>query len=369
MIKFFDLERQYQEIKNEIEAKLLPIFKSQHFILGPEVEGLEKEMAEYLKVKHAISCASGTDALLLALSVYNIGAGDEVITTPFTFFATAGSISRVGAKPVFVDIDDKTFNIDPEQIKAKITPKTKAIIPVHLYGQTADMKAIKEIAEKHNLKVIEDACQAIGAEHNGDLVGNIGDIGCFSFFPTKNLGAFGDAGLVTTNDDETARLLKMYRVHGSERRYYHDYIGWNSRCDAIQAAVLRVKLKYLDTWAEKRNKTANFYTDFFVKNLKDSVTPPFIAPYTTKHVYNQYVVKAKKRDQLKEFLASKGIGSEIYYPVPLHVQKCYLDLGYKKGDLPVTDRLTEEVLALPIFPELKEEEKQEVVEEIKNFYQ
>ncbi|MFA5879603.1 MAG: DegT/DnrJ/EryC1/StrS family aminotransferase [Candidatus Margulisiibacteriota bacterium] len=368
MIKFFDLERQYQEIQKEIEPKLLEIFKSQYFILGPEVQALEKELAAYLNVKHAITCASGTDALLLALSVFNIAPGDEVITTAFTFFATAGSISRVGAVPVFVDIDDKTFNIDPKKIEEKITSKTKAIIPVHLYGQPAAMNEINQIAKKYNLKVIEDACQAIGAEYKGQQVGVIGDVGCFSFFPTKNLGAFGDAGLVTTNDDETARLLNSYRVHGSEKRYYHDYIGWNSRCDAIQAAVLRIKLKYLNTWAKKREATAKFYDDFFNTNLPGKVTPPFIAEATTKHVYNQYVVKAKSRDQLKAYLAEKGIGSEIYYPVPLHMQKCYLDLGYKKGDLPVTDQLTEEVLALPIFPELTDLEKQEVAAAIKSFY-
>ncbi len=368
MIKFFDLERQYQPLEEEILAKIKPIFKSQGFILGSEVTAFEKEIAEFIGVKHAISCSSGTDALLLSMMIYNIGPGDEVICPAFTFFATAGSISRTGATPVFVDIDEETFNIDPAKIEEKITTKTRAIMPVHLYGQPANMKEINRIAKKHNLLVFEDACQAIGAKYEDKQVGTLSDIGSFSFFPTKNLGAFGDAGLVTTNNDETARLLKMYRVHGSEKRYYHEFIGANFRCDAIQAAVLRIKLKHLNTWAKKRQATAKFYTDFFKINLNGKVTPPVIAKETTEHVFNQYVIKAEKRDELKAFLADKGIGSEIYYPVPLHEQQCYQYLGYKKGSLPITEKLTEEVLALPIFPELLEEEKKQIIETIAEYY-
>ena len=368
MIKQLDLQRQYQQIKAEILAKFAEIAESQYFILGPEVLKFESEMAEYIGVKHAIGCSSGTDALIMALMALNIQPGDEVITTPFTFFATAGAISRVGATPVFVDIEPTFYNIDPAKIEAVITPKTKAIIPVHLYGQCADWAALQAIAKKHNLPLIEDACQAIGAKWQGQQAGTLGDMAAFSFFPSKNLGGFGDAGLITTNDDALAKTLHKIRVHGSEKRYYHDIMGGNFRIDALQAAFLRIKLRYLESWHAGRNQVADAYTQFFNTHLKDIIKTPAIAPFNTRHVFHQYVMDVPKRDELRQYLADQQISSEIYYPVPLHLQGCYQSLGYKLGDFPVSEAAAESILALPIFPELTETEISTVCQAILEFY-
>lgn len=369
MIKQLDLGRQYEQIKTEILAKFAEIAESQYFILGPEVSKFEDEMASYIGVKHAIGCSSGTDALIMALMALEIGPGHEVITTPFTFFATAGAISRVGATPVFVDIEPNFYNLDPQKIEAAITPKTRAIIPVHLYGQCANWAAIKTIAETHRLAVIEDACQAIGAKWQGQQAGTLGNIGTFSFFPSKNLGGFGDAGLVTTNDDALAKTLHKIRVHGSERRYYHDIMGGNFRIDALQAAFLRIKLRYLESWHEGRNKVAAAYTEFFETKLNEVVKTPKIAPFNDRHVFHQYVIEVPRRDDLRQYLADRQISSEIYYPVPLHLQNCYEGLGYKVGDLPVSENAANSILALPIYPELTHVEIDEITTAILSFYQ
>jgi dTDP-4-amino-4,6-dideoxygalactose transaminase len=315
-----------------------------------------------------VGCASGSDALLLSMMALGIGHGDEVITVPFTFFATAGSISEAGAKPVFADVRPESFNMDPEKIEAKITPRTKAIMPVHLFGQCADMDAINAIAKRRKLAVIEDACQAIGASRNGVRAGALGDTGCFSFFPTKNLGGFGDGGLITTRSASLNGTLLMLRVHGSKVRYVHELPGINSRLDALQAAVLRVKLNHLDRWAEGRQRNARRYEQLFTDaKLLTRVT----LPKTDKgnvHVYNQFTIRAQKRDDLRAYLKEKGIGSEIYYPIPLHLQSCYRELGHKKGDFPASERASEEALSLPIFAELTEDQQAYVVRTIGDFY-
>jgi dTDP-4-amino-4,6-dideoxygalactose transaminase len=347
MIPFLDLKAQHEPIKKEIMQAIERVIDSSEFILGKEVELFEKEIANYLGVKHAIGVASGSDALLLALMALDIKAGDEVITTPFTFFASAAAIVRVGARPVFVDIDKRTFNMNADLIEAAITKKTKAILPVHIFGQSCDMDKIMSIAKKHNLKVVEDACQAIGAEWKEKKVGGIGDIGCFSFFPTKNLGAMGDAGLITTNDDIIAAYLRKARVHGSEKKYYHEFIGLNSRLDEMQATILRVKLKYLDGWNDERRKIANEY-DLALNGR-------FIVPVVSEgavHVFHQYVVLArneKERDKSLQVLKERGIASGVYYPLPLHLQNCFKDFGYHKGDLPVGEKICKIILSLPIY--------------------
>jgi dTDP-4-amino-4,6-dideoxygalactose transaminase len=363
-IPAFDLKRQYRNLSSELLPILEEVMAKGQFILGENVELLEKELADYCGTKYAVGVASGTDALLLSLEALGIGEGDEVITTPFTFFATSEVISLLKAKPVFVDIDSKTFNIDPDKIEDAITTKTKAVIPVHLFGQMAEMDDIEYLAEKYDLYIIEDACQAIGAEYKGRRAGSIGDTGCFSFFPTKNLGAFGDGGLITTNDEKLYEKIKLLRVHGSRRKYYHELIGHNSRLDEIQAAILRVKLKYLDNWIERRIEIAKIYSE----GLKDlDVTVPEVKPYL-RHVYHQYVIRTKHRDELQEYLANKGIGTAIYYPLPLHLQECYKDLGYREGDLPEAEKASKEVIALPMWPELTNEEVNYIVESIREFF-
>jgi len=363
-IPAFDLKRQYRNLSSELLPILEEVMAKGQFILGENVELLEKELADYCGTKYAVGVASGTDALLLSLEALGIGEGDEVITTPFTFFATSEVISLLKAKPVFVDIDSKTFNIDPDKIEDAITTKTKAVIPVHLFGQMAEMDDIKYLAEKYDLYIIEDACQAIGAGYKGRRVGSIGDTGCFSFFPTKNLGAFGDGGLITTNDEKLYEKIKLLRVHGSRKKYYHELIGHNSRLDEIQAAILRVKLKYLDNWIERRIEIAKIYSE----GLKDlDVTVPEVKPYL-RHVYHQYVIRTKHRDELQEYLSNKGIGTAIYYPLPLHLQECYKDLGYREGDLPEAEKASKEVLALPMWPELTNEEVNYIVESIREFF-
>ncbi len=343
------------------------VFENQTFVLGAEVEEFERAAAEYCRARHAIGCASGSDALLLALMAYDIGPGDEVITVPFTFFATAGSIARLGAKPVFVDIRADDFNINPELIERAITPRTRAIIPVHLFGQCAAMEALMEIAQRHRLPVIEDAAQAIGADLHERRAGTMSEIGCFSFFPSKNLGGAGDGGLLTTNDDELAEKLRMLRVHGSKVKYYHRYVGINSRLDALQAAVLRVKLKYLDAWTEARQRNAARYNALFAEaGLEEVITP--VAHPGRRHIYNQYTIRCPQRDELMADLKEQGIGTEVYYPVPLHLQECFAYLSYGAGDLPVSEQTARECLSLPIYPELTAEMQQYVVEKIAEFY-
>ncbi|WP_408955109.1 DegT/DnrJ/EryC1/StrS family aminotransferase [Natroniella sp. ANB-PHB2] len=369
-VPLLDLKGQYEEIKDEIQEAINEVLDSTRYIMGENVTGLEKEVADYCDVKYGIGVASGTDALLLSLKALEVGPGDEVILPTFTFFATAGVVSRLGAIPVFADIDPVTYNITPEEIEKRITDKTKAIIPVHLYGQPAEMDKIMELAEEHDLKVVEDACQAIGAEYKGEQVGNFGDATALSFFPSKNLGAYGDAGMVLTNDEELAERIKSLRVHGASPKYYHQEVGYNSRLDAIQAAILRVKLKYLDQWTEGRQRVAENYDRLFKEyDLEDKVVTPKKKVDDSTHVYHQYVVRVENRDELQKKLKEKGISSAVYYPVPLHLQECYEDLGYQKGDLPVAEKACGEVLALPIDPELSEEQVEYVVDSINNFYE
>jgi len=367
-VPLLDLKAQFQPLRAEIMAEVQTVCDEQGFILGPRVVAFEESVATYIGSRYAIGCASGSDALLLSLMAMGVKAGDEVITVPFTFFATAGAISRLGAKPVFVDIQPDTFNLDPRLIEQAITPRTKAIMPVHLFGQCADMVAIDEIAKRKNLFVIEDACQAIGAAQQGNRAGILGDTGCFSFFPTKNLGGFGDGGLITTNDKALADSMSMLRVHGSHVRYLHEAVGINSRLDALQAAVLQVKLKYLDKWTEGRRRNAERYRQLFAKT-KDvgRVTLPPTVPGNF-HVYNQFTVRAPKRDELRAFLKEKGVGTEVYYPLPMHLQHCYRDLGLQKGSFPLSEQAAEEVMSLPIYAELTEAQQVYVVEMIAEFY-
>jgi dTDP-4-amino-4,6-dideoxygalactose transaminase len=367
-VPLLDLKAQYRVIKAEVMLAIEAVCDEQGFVLGPRVAAFEEATAQYIGSRYAIGCASGSDALLLSLMAMGVKAGDEVITIPFTFFATAGAVSRLGAKPVFVDIQPDTFNIDPALMERAITPRTKAIIPVHLFGQCADMAAINEIAKRKKMYVIEDACQAIGASQGNKRAGILGDTGCFSFFPSKNLGGFGDGGLITTNDKALADSMAMLRVHGSQVRYLHEAIGFNSRLDALQAAVLQVKLKYLDQWTEGRRRNAERYRQLFTQTKHaDRVTLPPTAPGNF-HVYNQFTVRAPKRDELRTFLKEKGIGSEVYYPLPMHLQNCYRDLGHQKGSFPLSERAAEEVMSLPIYPELTEPQQSYVVEMIAEFY-
>jgi dTDP-4-amino-4,6-dideoxygalactose transaminase len=364
-----DLRAQYQSIRDEIEPVVLKLLASQMFVLGPEVAGLEAELARYCGVASAVGCASGTDALLLPLLARGIGAGDEVITTPYSFFATAGSIWRTGARPVFVDIEPDTYNIDPNRVEAAITPRTRMIIPVHLYGQTADMDRLLVIAAKHNLFVLEDAAQAIGARYKGRSAGSLGHAAALSFYPSKNLGGFGDGGMMLTDDTALARSLARLRVHGMEPKYIHHEVGFNSRLDALQAAVLRVKLRHLDAWTQQRREAAARYHGLFAAHgLARVVTPPTERPENF-HVYNQYVIRvsASVRDPLREYLTSRQIGTEIYYPVPLHLQPCFESMGHKAGDFPVSEAAARETLALPIYPELTEDQQRFVVASIGQF--
>lgn len=365
---FLDLQTQFSALRTEIMQAVTGVLESQRCVLGPEVDAFEREVNAYIGSKFAVSCASGSDALLLALMAYEIGAGDEVITTPFTFVATAGSIARLGARPVFVDIDPVTYNLDPAAVEKAITPRTRAIMPVHLFGLSADMDAVMAVANAHKISVVEDAAQAIGARYKDRQVGTIGAFGCFSFFPSKNLGAAGDGGLITTNDPELADRLRLLRGHGSRERYYYEILGTNSRLDSIQAAILRVKLRYLDTWAEGRRANAETYRQSFTANgLLNRVTPP-TQTANTYHVYNQYTIRVPRRDELKAHLAASGIPSEIYYPLALHMQRAFSALGYKEGDFPHSEAAGREVLSLPIYPELRREQLESVVQTISDFY-
>ena len=387
MIPILDLKAQYKSIEDEIHAAIERVVASQQFILGPEVEALEEEVAAYSHCRYGIGVSSGTDALLVSLMAIGLQPGDEVITTPYTFFATAGSIARLGGRPVFVDIDPGTYNIDPAGIEAVITSRTKAIMPVHLFGQMADMDPIMAIAERHGLYVIEDAAQAIGAEYKGRRAGSIGHLGCFSFFPSKNLGGFGDGGMVVTNDPELADRVKLLRGHGARPKYYHKVVGGNFRLDALQAAVLRVKLKYLDSWTSGRQRNAATYRRLFAeagltidppscltagchaRNKVACTLPPgrVVLPVEApdrRHIYNQFVIRVAQRDQVMAALKARRIGHEIYYPVPLHLQECFAYLGQRPGDLPASECAAAETLALPIYPELTDAMLAAVVEAV-----
>ncbi len=397
-VPLLDLKAQYATIREEVREALDRVADSQYFILGPEVEALEREVADYSSCGYGIGVSSGSDALLVCLMAIDLKPGDEVITTPYTFFATAGAVARLGGVPVFVDIDPYSYNIDPAKIEAAITQRTRAIIPVHLYGQMADMNPIMEVARRHNLIVIEDAAQAIGSEYEGRRAGSIGDFGCFSFFPSKNLGGFGDGGMVTTNDSALADRVKLLRNHGYRPKYYNKVVGGNFRLDAIQAAVLRVKLKHLDQWTEARQRNAARYRDLFneagmaidaqtvsstakggstvrtadgksvsLESARGVVLPVELP--NVRHIYNQFVIRCGRRDQLMEYLKQHKIGSEIYYPVPMHLQECFAELGHKQGDFATSECAAEETVALPIYPELTEEHLSSVVNAITEFYE
>lgn len=361
-VPLLDLKEQNETLRPEIEAALGRVLDTNAFILGGEVAELEKELAEYCGTKYAVGCASGSDALLLAMMALDVKAGDEVITTPYSFFATVSAITRLGAVPIFVDIDPQTYNLDVSQIEAGITERTKAIQPVHLYGQCADMIALREISRKHNIPLVEDAAQAIGAEENGVRAGAMSEVGCFSFYPSKNLGGMGDGGFMTTNDNKLAEKLFALRVHGSRERYYHKWVGLNSRLDGFQGAVLRVKLPHLDKWSDKRKANAEHYRELFIDaGLTEQVVLPFERE-NVRHIYNQFVVRVPvRRDELRQFLTENGIGTDIYYPVSLHLQECFEYLGYKAGDMPESEKASLETLALPIFPELMPEQIEYVV--------
>jgi dTDP-4-amino-4,6-dideoxygalactose transaminase len=368
-VPLLDLRAQHRTIRDEVLAALRRVVDAQAFILGEEVEALERELAEYCGTRFAIGCASGTDALLLALLALGIGPGDGVVIPPFTFFATAGAVVRAGARPLFADVEASTFNLDVDRaaVLACSLPRVRAVIAVHLFGACADMDPLREVAARRGIALIEDAAQAIGAEYKGRRAGALADVGCFSFYPSKNLGGYGDGGLLTTNDPALAERLRALRVHGSRERYVHEWVGFNSRLDALQAAVLRVKLRHLDEWTEARRRHADYYRRRFAE-LDLPVVAPSAPPYATRHVWNQFVIRAPERDRLREHLSRMGIGTEIYYPVPLHLQPCFRDLGYRPGDFPVSEQLTREVLALPIYPELTEEQLETVIEAVRSFY-
>jgi dTDP-4-amino-4,6-dideoxygalactose transaminase len=367
-ISFFDLKAQFAKMRIEILQAVETVLESQNFILGQQVELFEKEAAAFLEVPHAVGCASGTDALYLALCAQGIGPGDEVITTPFTFVATAGSIVRTGAKPVFVDILPETFNINPALIEQAVSSNTKAIIPVHLFGLSADMDPIMAIAKKHSLAVIEDAAQAIGSTYHGEKIGSIGDFGCFSFFPSKNLGCAGDGGMVTTKHKAMADRLNLLRAHGTRKKYHSEIIGMNSRLDALQAAILRVKLRHLDSWTKNRQERASLYTELFDQYKLANVIVAPQAPPQFGHVYNQYVIRSENRDSLRDYLQDQGIPTAIYYPEPLHLQPAFDYLKYAKGSMPESEKACDDSLALPVYPELPLEDQERVVQAIADFY-
>jgi dTDP-4-amino-4,6-dideoxygalactose transaminase len=390
-VPLLDLKAQYLAIKPEIDAAIAEVCESQKFILGPQVKALEEAVAKYCGCAHAVGVSSGTDALLVSLMAEGIGPGDEVITTAYSFFATAGCIARLGAKPVFVDIDPATYNIDPTRIEERCTNRTKAILPVHLYGQMADMDPIMDISKRHNLIVVEDGAQAIGAEYKGRRAGSIGHYGCFSFFPSKNLGAFGDGGMVVTNDPERAEKLRVLRAHGSKPKYYHKYVGGNFRLDTLQAAIVLAKLKHLDDWTARRQSNAARYDRLFEASglvssghvrLPKTASCSVTKDQTTKddgrgtmndglsgrHILNQYVVRVPRRNDLQAFLKEKGIGTEVYYPLPLHLQECFAYLGHKAGDYPESEGAAKETLALPIYPELNDEQAKYVVDSVRTFH-
>ncbi|MDR1917277.1 MAG: DegT/DnrJ/EryC1/StrS family aminotransferase [Synergistaceae bacterium] len=371
-IPSFDLKRNYARVEEEIKDAVLRVMSSTHFILGPEVSEFEREAAAYLEACRAVSCASGTDALILGLMAVGIKPGDEVITTPFSFFATASCITRLGAKPVFADVEPDSYNISMEGAHAAITPRTRAFIPVHLFGQMCRLEDISDTLKENDIALVEDCAQAFGAHRQvGSRMaraGTLGEFGCFSFFPTKNLGAYGDAGMVACSSDSIAERLLRLRVHGASSTYLHEEVGINSRLDAIQASVLRVRLRHIETWTEERREIARRYDMLFAESgLQDVITVP-VEIAGNRHTYHQYVVKAKNRDELQKYLAAQGITTRVYYPLPLHLQPCFSYLGYKRGDFPVSEKLCDEVLALPIFPELTADEQERVAGGIAKFY-
>jgi dTDP-4-amino-4,6-dideoxygalactose transaminase len=369
-VPLLDLQAQYETIRDEVRRAVDRVFDSQQFVLGAEVQALEEEIARYSQTKFAIGCASGSDAVLLALMTCGVGAGDEVITTPFSFFATAGAITRLGARPVFVDIDERTFNLNPSLVEAALTERTKAIMPVHLYGQCAEMNPLIELSQPRGIPIIEDAAQAIGAEDRGRRAGSMGTIGCFSFYPSKNLGGAGDGGMLVTNDLDHGRRLHMLRVHGEETKYHHKLVGINSRLDALQAAVLRVKLPHLDAWSTERQRKAQQYELMLVDaGLSEQIEAPFVRN-NTRHIFHQFVVRVRGgiRDALREHLRECGVGTDVYYPVPLHLQECFAYLGYKEGDFPIAEQAAKETLALPVYPELTDEQQDYVVSAIGEFF-
>ena len=367
-VPLLDLQAQYASVRDGVQQAVERVLASQRFVLGDEVRGLETSIAEYCQTKHAVGCASGSDALLLALMALDVKAGDEVITSPFSFFATAAAITRLGARPVFVDIDSRSYNIDPSRIADAITPRTKVIMPVHIYGQCAHMDPILDIAGRRGITVVEDAAQAIGATDNGRRAGSMGAIGCFSFYPTKNLGGAGDGGIITTSDDQLASRLRRLRTHGGANEYEHEEVGINSRLDELQAAVLRIKFARLDQWSEERSRKAEFYTQL----LGDAnLSFPLLTPQVRtdgRHIFHQYVIRVPgNRDALMEHLKSRGVGTKVYYPIPLHRQQCFSYLGYKEGDFPESESAARETFALPAYPELTEEQQVYVVDSIKSF--
>jgi dTDP-4-amino-4,6-dideoxygalactose transaminase len=367
-VPLLDLKGQFRSLEKELREAIDRVLQSQYFILGPEVEGLEKEVAPYVGCRHAIGVSSGSDALLVALMALDLRPGDEVITTPFTFFATAGAVARMGARPVFVDIEPRSFNLDPERLAAAFTSRTKAVIPVHLFGQAAEMDPIAELCRERGVPIVEDAAQAIGTEYRGRRVCSLGAIGCLSFFPSKNLGALGDGGMVTTNDDALAHRLRILRAHGSEPKYYHKWIGGNFRLDALQAAVLRVKLRHLDAWSEARRRNADRYDRMFAQaDLGENVITPWRRP-GDRHIFNQYVLRVRNRDALRKRMTEQGVATEIYYPLSLHMQECFAYLGHGKGDFPESEKAAADSIAVPIYPELAEAQQARVVEVIREFY-
>jgi dTDP-4-amino-4,6-dideoxygalactose transaminase len=373
VIPLLDLKVQYKSIREEVLAALERIYERQGFILGPEVESFEKEIADYIEIEYATGVGSGSDALLIALMTLGIGRGDKVITTPYSFIATAGAICRVGARPVFVDIEPETYNINPQLIKRAVTSKTKAILPVHLFGLCANMRDIMNIAQEFGLKVIEDAAQALGSQYLFDpaspstfkYAGTMGDIGCFSFFPSKNLGCFGDGGMVVTHNQQLADLARCLRVHGSDAKYTYSRVGINSRLDALQAAVLKIKLRYLEKWNQKRRDNAYFYNEA-LKNISDLILPTFSKDNI--HIYNQYILRTRDRDNLKKYLDEKKIGTAIYYPLPLHLQECFAHLTHKKNTFPEAEKAARETIALPVYPELTLEQKEYIARSIKDYF-
>lgn len=380
-VPLLDLQRQYEQVRAEVLAAVGRVCASQHYVLGPEVEAFERELAGFCGTRDAVGCASGTDALWLALVAAGVQPGDQVLTTPFSFFASASAIVRAGARPVFADIDPRTFNLDPVKVEGLLHPerlaKLRTLLPVHLYGQCADMDALQRLAGEFDLTIVEDAAQAIGASWRDRRAGALGATAAFSFYPTKNLSAYGEAGLVTTNRDDAAAHMRRLRNHGSPRRYLHEEMGWNSRLDAIQAAILRVKLKYVEGWNQARRERAANYDRLFAEAGLTSAAPdasntaPIQLPQTlppAHHIFHQYVVRAYRRDDLRQFLTARNIGTEIYYPIPLHLQPCFVYLGYREGDFPEAERASKEVVALPMFPELTEEEQRSVVASIADFY-
>ena len=369
-VPLLDLKAQYRTIKAEIDAAIADVMESQHFILGPKVEECERAIARYCGIAHAIGVSSGSDALLACLMAEDIGPGDEVITTAYSFFATAGAIARVGATPVFVDIDPVTYNLDASQLASRVTLRTRAIIPVHLYGQMADMDTVMDVAHDEGLVVIEDAAQAIGAEHRGRRAGTIGHYGCFSFFPSKNLGAAGDGGMIVTNDPQRAARLECLRGHGARPKYYHKLIGGNFRLDALQAAIVTVKLRHLDRWTVARQCNAERYDELLTETGLTAGSRPIVPPavVTDRHIFNQYVIRVGQRDQLKAALQQHGVSTEVYYPVPLHLQECFAYLGYEPHSLPESERAARETLALPVHPEVTYEQARYVVDRISDFF-